>query len=283
MEGGPSIKQKERYHTTVLDVADRTMCLLADDLGLDCFAFGDGAVSGRDYPHDRGNFMPNGAYTSVGMGPGGICATRLEGHIRCWNAANAIGEARRKVGGSSSNRSHDFTWTGSDEPFTVKWWSGRRLNRGETDLDETDFWFERSSGYNLDGTHYGYARFERVDSMPLYLYFKSDGVYQKKISMDPPSGERFVRVDVGKEHACAITSTGKTRCWGNNNHGQTSVPSGLITGKPMSTAPIGGPPDSGVTPIVPQIDGLTATDGGDGTSLSISWTAFSGAAAHSIR
>ncbi len=43
------------------------------------------------------------------------------------------------------------------------------------------------------------------------------------------------------------------------------------------------PPDSGVTPIGPQVEGLTAASGADGTSLSVGWTAFDGAASHGIR
>ena len=41
-----------------------------------------------------------------------------------------------------------------------------------------------------------------------------------------PAGP-FVRVTAGAQHACGMTTDGKVRCWGNNDHGQTDVPEAL--------------------------------------------------------
>ncbi len=37
----------------------------------------------------------------------------------------------------------------------------------------------------------------------------------------PPDG-RFMAVDTGKEHACAVRVTGEISCWGAENQGQSS-------------------------------------------------------------
>ena len=39
---------------------------------------------------------------------------------------------------------------------------------------------------------------------------------------------RFTQVAVGERHACGLLSSGQVRCWGENNHGQLHVPSGVL-------------------------------------------------------
>lgn len=39
----------------------------------------------------------------------------------------------------------------------------------------------------------------------------------------PPSG-RFVQMDVGHDHACAVRADGSVACWGNNLFGQATPP-----------------------------------------------------------
>ena len=121
------------------------------------------------------------------------CALMSNAQVRCWGSAasNVFGASFTEVYGDSLNEL-------GDELPTLAWSNDSPVTSFARGLFKTCATLSNGSlqCFNTDGTNELYA---------------------------PIDGDSFVSVDIGQVHSCALTNSGKLRCWGTNSAGQLGV------------------------------------------------------------
>lgn len=147
-------------------------------------------------------------WTTVSTGEYHTCGIRREGTLWCWGGH---GNGQLGIGGGTSQATEpraviaDTAWDAVVAGFR---------NTCAIRSDGALFcWGAGTEGQNGDG-----ARERR--SVPVEV-------------AAPPAGERWERVDVGEQHACATRSDGSLYCWGANAEGQLGLGFVSETGVPV--------------------------------------------------
>ncbi|MDE0189062.1 MAG: hypothetical protein OXN80_08180 [bacterium] len=148
-------------------------------------------------------------FSSIDVGKG-ICGTRMNGIVVCWDWLGFDSSPRGDlVAVSVGDRACGI---GVDK--TIQCW-GRDI--GGTPPPEGEF-----VAINTGGSHTCAIRVDgNVDC------WGKDGNGQP-ISHSPPEG-RFLSIGTGWFHACGILEGGTVSCWGRNVYGETQPPSGVFT------------------------------------------------------
>ena len=180
---------------------------------------------------------PSGRFSQISAGKNHTCGVRVGvggmkgGIIECWGS-KAYGVSQVPSRFESTHFVPARIW--SDK--TKKWiWTAditdpalfSAVSSGET------FSCGISSGERLDmvagEVHCWGTNKERQSTPYKQREWKVDGAWGKVVPQTtnarPRDDDAFVQISAGGHHACGVTKTGKIRCWGSDQFGQSSPPS----------------------------------------------------------
>jgi hypothetical protein len=183
-----------RYST--VSTSGMTACAVRLDGTLACWG---NQGDGLDDP-------PPGKFQDVAVGGSHACAIRADGTLACWGA-NHDGEANPPAGAF------------------VQITSGRSFSCARNIDNVVACWgFEAAFG-NLHGR---LARSVHAGGRYNACVIELDGTLtcvgvQNEELIRPPAG-RFVQMDVGFGHACALRADHSIACWGSNTYGESTPP-----------------------------------------------------------
>lgn len=163
-------------------------------------------IGGDDVSELLGVDPPQGRFREVSVSEAHACAIRDSGTLACWGL-NGDGQATPPAGvfiSVASGRQHTCARNLDD---VVACWG----------LRET---IGHMHGQNARAVHCGESDYTCIIDPAGAL--ECTGLDSKL--NQPPSG-RFVQMDIGVDHACAVRADGTVACWGGNYSGQATPPS----------------------------------------------------------
>ncbi len=192
--------------TRQVDANHLSTCATRTDGAAQCWganvvgALGDGTQVERNRPSQVSG-LGTGTTAQVSVGVHGGCAVTAGGAVRCWgdNAQGELGYPHEGGGQYWSLVPVEVATLGAGSTIAVDA-SGSGFNCALSSLSATVCW-----GANSDGTlGTGSSGASRPTPGPV------DGLGRGTT----------VRVATGYAHACAVTTEGQVRCWGDNSYGQ---------------------------------------------------------------
>jgi CSLREA domain-containing protein len=187
LEGGVAAVAAGNFHTCVLTIDGGVKCWGVNTSG----QLGDGTTTNKLVPVDVVGLTSG--VLSISAGDNFNCAVTSSGSVKCWgyNYYGQLGD------GSTTNRSTPVDVSGLSGTIQEVIAGGNStcaliLNGG------TKCWGANNFGQLGDGT-------TNNSSSPVDVIGLPDG---------------SVSLDMHRDHACAVTSTGEAMCWGKNNYGQ---------------------------------------------------------------
>jgi len=157
---------------------------------------------------------PGGPFLDVSVGLSHVCAIRADGTLTCWGESNSYRQASPPPGRfvqissggvMSCARNADNLVVCWGEKDTFGSLHNRQARSVHTGIKETCV-------IELDGTLTCKGPYHAAAAPP------------DDISRPPPG--RYVQMDMGTEHACALRADGRVACWGRDRHGETKPPGG---------------------------------------------------------
>lgn len=197
-------------HLESLSMGGQSVCGIDRSGGISCGGFDEFGLLAP----------PVGSWALVAVGHSHACAVDRLGEPTCWGAnyqdATSVPEGVRlrslaagdnRTCGQRSDSEEWVCWGASD--FEGRF--GYTLTSPEpgTELEQMVM-----GGVNLYGV--------RSDGTLAYWGDERDSFGRNQV----PEGDGYVKVDVGLWHACALHSSGRLDCWGDNSFGQQDAPEG---------------------------------------------------------
>ena len=203
---GPS----RAYPASVTELA--TACgIRSDDGTLDCW--------GNPFAGS-----PDGQFTAISAGRGGLCGLRTDGTVACWRGNRPDGPDRTDRTYRTDVPQGRFLTVAAGYPMSC----GIRADDGTVVCwgDGEPGWTEPPEG-----------RYSALDSFGSHSESGFCGVRADRTIncwgdirdelADPPEGQ-FTDVATGDSHACGLRTDGTVTCWGNDEWGQSSPPDGTF-------------------------------------------------------
>lgn len=164
----------------------------------------DGALACWGEPSYGMTDPPQGKFREVALSGTHACAIRRDGTLACWGL-NGDGQATPPPGAFVSVASGTQHSCARNVDDVVACWGapdtfGHLHNQIAQEVHCGD---TSTCVIHRDGTLECTGRYPQL--------------------RQPPSG-RFVQMDIGLDHACAVRADGSVACWGGNLHGQSTPP-----------------------------------------------------------
>ncbi|PRQ05521.1 RCC1 domain-containing protein [Enhygromyxa salina] len=226
-----------------IDLGDLHSCALFGDNSMGCWGGASLGQLGNSSNVDLGNdetlelldaIMLGGTATQFSAGGAHTCARLDSGDVRCWgdngNGQLGIGNTTR-IGDDEHASAAPLVGLGPSDVALVA--TGYRHSCAVTVADDLFCWGLNGKGQLGLSTNASIGDNEPAnDSGPVDVR-----------PMSLPNNATIAQLALGKEHSCALFSSGDVLCWGHANHGQ------LGQGNKTNWGDQGNEPPSALTPI----------------------------------